>query len=80
MFFFYMLPALPFLVLAVTYCLGVILGAASDSDHRRAKGVTVVAVYVGLVALNFLFFYPIYTGASLTVAEWDTRMWFDSWI
>lgn len=84
MFYFYALPAEPFLILAVVYVLGAIVGPARHRDgsgqrdgrsDRRLIGSVVAGVYVLLVAACFAYFYPIYTGADLTYAEWFARMW-----
>jgi dolichyl-phosphate-mannose--protein O-mannosyl transferase len=79
MFYFYILPALPFLVLAVVYGLGVVLGPATAPQDRRATGALFVALYVAVIVLTFLYFSPEYTGAALTPSQWDRRLWFDSW-
>ncbi|NJC69406.1 phospholipid carrier-dependent glycosyltransferase [Planosporangium thailandense] len=87
MFAFYALPSLPFLVLAVVYVLGAIIGPAPAAGaapasgrrrpvpDRRLFGTIFAAVYVGLVALCFAYFYPIYTGKIITYAQWSARMW-----
>lgn len=80
MFYFYILPALPFLVLAVAYGLGVVLGPASAAPERRFAGALAVGLYLVVILLTFIYFYPIYTGQLLTWAQWHSRMWFDSWI
>jgi dolichyl-phosphate-mannose-protein mannosyltransferase len=80
MFFFYTLPALPFLVLAVTYVLGVLLGPRTANPRRRLTGVAVVGLYLVVVAATFAYFYPIYTSETLTYAQWHARMWLESWI
>lgn len=46
----------------------------------RPWGRLAVAGYVGLVAANFLWLWPILTGGLLTYGEWHARMWFSSWI
>jgi dolichyl-phosphate-mannose-protein mannosyltransferase len=79
MFVFYMAPALPFFVLAVTLALQDVLGAASAGALRRQVGLAVVCLYVAVVAMTFVFFYPVLTGEPLTHAEWMQRMWFPSW-
>ncbi|MEV8517794.1 phospholipid carrier-dependent glycosyltransferase [Dactylosporangium sp. NPDC051484] len=79
MFYFYALPAEPFLVLAVVYVLGAIVGPAGTP--RRTVGAAVAGVYVLLVAACFAYFYPIYSGLGVTAAEWLSRMWLGSrWI
>jgi dolichyl-phosphate-mannose-protein mannosyltransferase len=80
MFYFYALPALPFLVLAVVYVLGAIIGPPPATrggrvSDRRLFGTIFASLYVGLVALCFAYFYPIYTGKIITYAEWSARMW-----
>jgi dolichyl-phosphate-mannose--protein O-mannosyl transferase len=79
MFYFYALPSLPFLVLAVVYVLGAIIGPAAPRGHplpdRRLFGTVFAAVYIGLVAMCFAYFYPIYTGRVITYAQWTARMW-----
>ncbi|MGB9375901.1 MAG: phospholipid carrier-dependent glycosyltransferase [Mycobacteriales bacterium] len=80
MFLFYTLPALPFLVLATTMCLGLALGSRTASMRRRLVGAWSVASYVCAVAVVFAFFHPVLVGTLLTYAQWRTRMWFPTWI
>ncbi|PZG16930.1 phospholipid carrier-dependent glycosyltransferase [Micromonospora craterilacus] len=92
MFYFYTLPAEPFLVLAVVYVLGAIMTPAPTfpstttgstlSDHdRRLIGAVVAGAYVLLVAACFAYFYPLYVGKPLPYTEWAARMWLGSrWI
>jgi dolichyl-phosphate-mannose-protein mannosyltransferase len=80
MFFFYALPAQPFLVLAVVYVLGVLVSPARADPgllgvDRRAVGVLAAGVYVALVALTFVYFYPIFTGAVIPLESWQARIW-----
>jgi dolichyl-phosphate-mannose--protein O-mannosyl transferase len=85
MFVFYALPAEPFLILAVVYVLGAIMGppgsrvargwyAAGNSD-RRIIGTIVIAAYVLLIAVCFAYFHPIYVGDSIPYDSWWDRMW-----
>ncbi|WP_279582879.1 hypothetical protein [Fodinicola feengrottensis] len=80
MFYFYALPALPFLVLAVTFSLGLVLGSESANRDRRLVGAVIVGGYVMLVAAAFGFFWPIYTSEILTFGQWRARIWLNSWI
>ena len=89
MFFFYVLPAEPFLVLAVVYVLGAlisrpvrigVLHAAGGTElldpvDRRIMGVIFSASFVFAVAIIFAYFYPIFTGITITYDEWWARMW-----
>jgi dolichyl-phosphate-mannose--protein O-mannosyl transferase len=81
MFSFYVLPALPFLVLAVVYVLGAIMtppgGMATGParSDRQLIGVIVVSAYVVMVALCFLYFYPVFVGKAIPYPAWQARMW-----
>ncbi|WVK84697.1 phospholipid carrier-dependent glycosyltransferase [Dactylosporangium sp. AC04546] len=84
MFYFYALPAEPFLVLAVVYVLGAIIGPARHlrpNSDQRLIGSIVAGAYVLLVAACFAYFYPIYSGMDITYTEWFSRMWLGSrWV
>jgi dolichyl-phosphate-mannose--protein O-mannosyl transferase len=79
MFLFYIAPAVPFLVLAVTLVLQDVLGPAVATPLRRQIGLGAVCLYVALVAATFVYFYPVLTGMPLAHADWWRRMWFPSW-
>ncbi|MBA3523725.1 MAG: phospholipid carrier-dependent glycosyltransferase [Geodermatophilaceae bacterium] len=79
MFIFYMAPVVPFFVIAVTLALGDVLGRARDSDARRQFGLGALCLYLSLVVVNFIWFYPILTGLPLDYDAWLQRMWFPSW-
>jgi dolichyl-phosphate-mannose--protein O-mannosyl transferase len=78
MFVFYALPALPFLILAVVYVLGSIMGPAGPrgvgAPDRRMIGAVVIGIYVLVVAAFFAYFHPIYVGESIPYEAWWDRM------
>jgi dolichyl-phosphate-mannose--protein O-mannosyl transferase len=87
MFSFYVLPCLPFLILAVVYVLGAIMtppgGMARGPARtdRQLIGVVVAATYVVLVALCFAYFWPVFVGKTMPYNDWSVRMWLGSrWI
>ncbi len=87
MFSFYVLPALPFLILAVVYVLGAIMTpptgvvAGAGRTDRQLVGTIVAGVYVLLVALCFAYFHPIFVGQLIPYSDWSARMWLGSrWI
>lgn len=80
MFYFYALPAQPFLVLTVVYVLGALMTPTNAGQRllgldRRTLAVVIAGTYVTLVALNFAYFYPIYTGQVIPYDAWHARMW-----
>jgi dolichyl-phosphate-mannose-protein mannosyltransferase len=87
MFSFYVLPALPFLILAVVYVLGAIMtpttgiAVGNARTDRQLIGTIVACVYVVVVGLCFLYFYPIFVGKTIPYEAWQARMWLGSrWI
>ncbi len=76
-FFFYAAPALPFMILAVVYVLGCLMtpppGAPKD-ENRLLYGTVFAGFFVLMVALSFVYFYPIWTGEALTTEAWNRRM------
>ena len=79
-FFFYALPALPFLCLAVTYACGMLIGPADGPESRRTSGTIAVGVYALLVVVNFFYLYPVLAAKIIPYEDWRSRMWFSSWI
>ncbi|MGH3915863.1 MAG: dolichyl-phosphate-mannose--protein mannosyltransferase [Pseudonocardiaceae bacterium] len=79
MYFFYMVPVAPFLVIAITLVLGEVLGRAGDGAERRGTGLLVVSLYVGLVVANFAWLWPVLTGSSITPEHWNSELWLRSW-
>ncbi|GAC1423409.1 MAG: hypothetical protein NVSMB5_17270 [Candidatus Velthaea sp.] len=39
-----------------------------------------VAMYCAVVAIGFVYFYPVVAGVHVTWSQWHDRMWFPSWI
>jgi dolichyl-phosphate-mannose-protein mannosyltransferase len=89
-FLFYMSPLVPFLIIAVTLALGVMLGPAlrhTGDDvrdrrtyRRRHWGIAGVATYLGLVVVDFAWMWPIFTAGLLTYDTWHAHMWLPSWV
>ncbi len=79
-FFFYAIASLPFLVLAITLCLGKLIGPSRRPTPRRTTGVIVAGSFFVLVVLNFAYFYPILTIDTIEKSDWLNRMWFSRWI
>ena len=81
MFFFYALPLLPFLSIAIAVTIGYMMGPAAASIRRRRSGTIVGGSYVLIVAIMFFYFWPILSARTVPfVGGWVDRMWFHSWI
>ena len=83
MYFFYMTPLAPFLVIGITLVLGDILGPATVNGRlwveRRYTSIAVVAMYVGLVVANFIWLWPILNGDPITHERLTMETWLPSW-
>jgi dolichyl-phosphate-mannose-protein mannosyltransferase len=79
-FSFYTIAFEPFLILALTAALGMLLGTAADPESRRTVGIRAVGVFLGICVALSLFFLPIWTGTS--VPDWFFRihLWLPSWL
>jgi len=60
-FSFYEIAFVPFVVLAVTYVLGLGIGGPEASPGRRRIGLLAAGIFVVASVASFAFFYPIYT-------------------
>jgi dolichyl-phosphate-mannose--protein O-mannosyl transferase len=69
-----MLPAVPFMVLAVTYAVGLVIGGRRASSTRRTVGSVIAGVYLLGVLANFAFLYPVLSGQVTTYDQWRLRM------
>ena len=78
-FSFYAIITLPFMILALTMTMGLLLGTAR-TGLRRTAGVVVSGAFLVLTVLNFAWFWPIWTDQLLTHREWLDRIWFTRWI
>jgi dolichyl-phosphate-mannose--protein O-mannosyl transferase len=79
-FSYYAIAMLPFMILAATLLLGEILGRSGSSPKRRRIGAWAAGTVVVAVAVNFAWFWPIWTDGLITHSEWLQRIWFDRWI
>ena len=81
MYFFYATVMAPFLVMGLALCCGDVLawGARSRRSDRKTIAVLSVAVFAALVIANFVWLWPILTGAPISNVEWGRQMWLPSW-
>lgn len=79
-FTFYSVAFVPWVVLAVTFVAGLILGDRAESRARRGWGLAIVGVYLLIVVGVFVFYWPVYTAQVIPYEHWSWRMWFPSWV
>ena len=72
MFYFYSISTLPFLILALVYCFDLLL---KYGNYQR-----LIMLFIFVVAINFIYFLPVYIGIEIPYSQWLNRMWLPSWI
>jgi dolichyl-phosphate-mannose--protein O-mannosyl transferase len=80
MYLFYMIPLVPFMVLALTLVAGLALGKADAAPARRAAGAAAVGAFALIVLINFWWLYPVLSAETIPYQEWWARMLMDSWV
>lgn len=78
-FYFYTIAFEPFLLLTLTYVAWLFLSSARDAAQLRFRRY-ITAVALVIIALNFLYFLPLYLGIPISHANWLAHMWLPSWI
>ncbi len=79
-FYFYAVVFDPFLVIAITLCLGLIIGPARAAPARRGLGALVTGGYLLAVLWDFYYMYPVLAAQVVPYTSWFTRMWYHGWI
>jgi dolichyl-phosphate-mannose-protein mannosyltransferase len=76
---FYAIAFTPWVVLAVVYLIGMLLGSSSDPTVRMRR--SIAAGFVVLVAVGvFFYLLPVLDATVIPETEWRARMWLPSWI
>jgi dolichyl-phosphate-mannose--protein O-mannosyl transferase len=79
-FYFYAVTFDPFLVIAITLCLGLIIGRAAAPPARRAMGAVISGAYLLAVLWDFWYMYPVLAAQVIPYTSWLSRMWYHGWI
>lgn len=79
MFTFYAIAFEPFLILLIVYVISKFLEGERGRKPSR-KRLLFVYGYLVAVAINFFYFFPLYTGGVISYSAWLGHMWLPSWI
>ncbi|MER6946439.1 phospholipid carrier-dependent glycosyltransferase [Nonomuraea sp. NPDC000554] len=80
MYLFYMIPLVPFMVLALVLVAGLALGKQNAPPARRAAGAAAVGAFALIVLINFWWLYPVLAAETITQGQWWARMLTSSWV
>ena len=76
---FYTIAFEPYLILALTMVIGIILGTAKDPRERRTSGILVVTIFVTAAAAMSVFYWPLWTGMQIDYDYMRIHWWFETW-
>jgi dolichyl-phosphate-mannose-protein mannosyltransferase len=79
-FYFYAVTFVPFLVMGITLCLGLIIGPARAAPARRGVGAALSGAYLLAVLWDFYYMYPVLAAQVIPYTSWLSRMWYHGWI
>ena len=79
-FTFYEVAFAPFMVMALTFAIGAIIGTRDASPARRTWGAASAGGYLLLVIASTAWIWPVLVGTVLPQADWLRRLWFRGWI
>jgi dolichyl-phosphate-mannose--protein O-mannosyl transferase len=79
-FTFYTVAFVPFVVLALVYAAGRIIGPPGLRGRSRGRRVAALTVALVLILVISAFFWPLWSGRSVPYEFWHLHMWLNSWI
>ncbi|WP_342662527.1 dolichyl-phosphate-mannose--protein mannosyltransferase [Acaricomes phytoseiuli] len=79
-FFFYVIAYTPYMILALVFCLGLLLGPREAPPWRRQQGTLFLLGFLILAVLISAFFMSIWTAEVINYEEWRSHMWMPSWV
>ncbi|HZI97922.1 MAG TPA: phospholipid carrier-dependent glycosyltransferase [Actinomycetales bacterium] len=77
---FYSVAFVPFVVLALAYALGLLLGPRKAPPSRRMIGALLAGAVVVAAVVALAWFWPVWTAEVIPYGQWRARMWLPSWI
>ncbi|MBX3091226.1 MAG: phospholipid carrier-dependent glycosyltransferase [Cryobacterium sp.] len=77
---FYTIVFEPFLILALVFVMGLLLGKRSDETWRRLSGIRLIAVILVAMVLVSAFFYPLWTGMQMPLEFIQLHYWLPTWL
>ena len=78
-FTFYTVAFVPYVVLALTFALGKLVGQPGMSPGRLKLGRSLAGIAVVLTLATSAFFWPIWTAGSVPSWQWNLHYWLPTW-
>lgn len=78
-FHFYTIAYQPYVILALVYVLGLVLGRPDDPRWRRQQGIATVAVYLSVVTAVSVFFFALWAAIPVSAEFRQLHFWLPGW-
>jgi dolichyl-phosphate-mannose--protein O-mannosyl transferase len=78
-FTFYAIAFEPFIILIIVFVLSKFLEPDKDGNTPQVRRYATYG-FIALIVLNFLYFFPLFTGGIISYSHWSSMMWLPSWI
>ena len=75
MFQFYSIAFEPYMLLALTFAIGLVLGKRTDHPWRREMSIRFVMIFLALAVALSIFFWPLWTGQSIPMWYLQAHWW-----
>jgi dolichyl-phosphate-mannose-protein mannosyltransferase len=79
-FYFYAIALEPFLVLAITLVIGLVIGPETARPARRATCAVLAGAFLVAALGDFAYIYPVLAAKVIPYSSWYARMWYHGWI
>ena len=76
---FYTIAFEPYLILALTLVIGIVLGKPTDAAWRRENDIRFVAIFLALALALSIFFWPLWTGTQIDYNYLRAHWWLPTW-
>ena len=76
---FYTIAFEPYMLLALVFVIGLILGSPHDERDRRVSGLRLVGIFLGFAAVVSAFYWPLWTGLQIDYNFLRLHWWLPTW-
>lgn len=76
---FYSIAFEPYMILALTFVIGLIIGSPHDPRDRRVSGLRLVIIYLAFATLISAFYWPLWTGMQIDYDFLRLHWWLPTW-
>ncbi|MFM9876661.1 MAG: dolichyl-phosphate-mannose--protein mannosyltransferase [Rhodoglobus sp.] len=76
---FYTIAFEPYMLLALTFVIGLLMGSATDARDRRVSSLRVTAIFLAVATVVSAFYWPLWTGTQIDYTFLRLHWWLPTW-